>query len=151
MTMQHIKYRLWFLFLILFFGIPLVSKMLFQGKEIYPSIVLPAGVATLKSDQENIAFSRSEAYGLDESNTLIPLDHQALIAPAPVHYFRSIMQNDFGLNEQDPERLSEVQLWWREKLGQQNCGDSVLVLREIRVLAPSMAETVVEEKRFELY
>lgn len=146
------KNRIMFVILLLFLGTPLISKMLFRGKEIYPSIVMPAGVATLKFDGSEMTFKRTQLYAYDKkSNAIKPIDNSRFINPIPSQYLKHVSTNDFGLNNKESVAFVEFKKWWRDKLREQSCRDSLFIFRETRLSVPSMSEKVIYEKKYQLY
>ena len=67
-------------------------KMLFRGKEVYPSVVMPAGVALIHLSEGDLSFKFSQLYGIKkDTKKLTPLDHINFIQPAPSHFLGKIM------------------------------------------------------------
>ncbi|MFY0599808.1 MAG: hypothetical protein JXR03_09045 [Cyclobacteriaceae bacterium] len=126
--------------------------MLFRGKEIYPSIVMPAGVATLKFDGSEIAFKRTQLYAYDSlSKTVKPLKNAKFTSPIPSQYLKKVGYNDFGLKQGTSNSSKGFGDWWRAKLREQGCSDSLFLLRETKLSVPSMSEEIINEKKYQLY
>ncbi|WP_149277119.1 hypothetical protein [Pareuzebyella sediminis] len=121
----------------------------------FPSIVLPFGSNKAKV-QDITHLSINAIYGYTKDGSLKELDKSEFLQNIRVGYFDNLYNKRFGLrasnpttfktnrlgitinlqskiSEQDKERTKE---WIREKLSNQGCVDSMLILKKKEIVIP---------------
>ncbi|MBC6400857.1 MAG: hypothetical protein GDA37_07590 [Ekhidna sp.] len=130
--------------------IPLLFKYL--GLEIYPSIVMPGGIALISSTDEKVSFKRSQLYGISkERRDTIPIDVAHFLDPAPAHYFGAFQRSGFGMKNGSKEEIDEAKERWRSKLRGMECIDSLFLFRKYQATFPSGVKKILDEKSYKLY
>lgn len=165
-------------FLILFFfilGVPYALRLADRKLEIYHSVILPFGTnkAYLK---DSLRIPIKEVYGLTPDGTLKALDKATLLKHIRVAYFDLLYDARFGLKKVENRNfitnrfnipvyvkskvsekdIEETKAWFRERLKEQGCSDSLLFLkqREVIVLKDGRhieSNNIVHDTLFELY
>ncbi|WP_394749081.1 hypothetical protein [Spongiimicrobium salis] len=148
---MRLRYRntLHFFLLLIFLGGPFVLRIVDYRFEIYPSVVLPAGAKKLDLNKE-IRISVNEIYGETGEGSLKNLDNAHFLRPIRVEYLSYFYEANFGLDtpktyefttnrfaipitlksKKSLEDIKATKIWLRQRLREQGCKDSVLILKK---------------------
>ena len=165
-------------FLILFFFIlvvPYALRLADRKLEIYHSVVLPFGTnkAYLK---DSVRIPVKEVYGRTPDGTLKALDKATLLKNIRVVYFDLLYDARFGLEKVEnrnfitnrlkipvhvsskvsDQDIEETKAWFRERLKEQGCSDSLLFLKQRQMIVLKdgsyiESKEIVHDTVFELY
>lgn len=153
-----------FIFLLIFLGVPYALRIIDYRTEIYPSVVLPFGAGTVNPGDE-ISLKIYEIYGYTKDGSLKILDKSRFLQHIRVGYFDFLYEDRFGLkasgghhfnttrlgipvsmeNKVSAEDKEETKIWLRERLQEQGCKDSVLILKKTQVVIPKGGDYYVDK------
>lgn len=164
--------------LVLFFfilGVPYALRLADWKLEIYPSAVLPFGT-NKPYLKDSLRIPIKEVYGLAPDGTLKALDKATLLKHIRVVYFDLLYDARFGLakvenrdfitnrlkipvhvsSKVSEKDIEETKAWFRERLKEQGCSDSLLFLKQRQVIVLQdggyiEGKEVVHDTVFELY
>ncbi|MGI9551689.1 MAG: hypothetical protein ACR2MT_10845 [Aurantibacter sp.] len=164
-----------FIFLIVILGVPTVLRIIDYRLEAYPSIILPFGAGQVELGDE-VKITVNEVYGYSPEGHLKNLDKSQFLQCIRVRYFKFLYEDRFGLKEIENQNFETVRFgiainreskvseedrmltkeWLRERLREQGCNDSLLILKKTFVVVKSNGNfhqdtTVVNDAIFELY
>ena len=145
---------------------PFLLKTMDTKLELFPAIILPsyAGKVDYASDPSLIEF---EIYGLKKDGSQKRIDRQQFFKDVPIDYANWIIKRNFGLKESQitrnrlrwiglsyttisktsPEEVLATKTWIGERLKEQDCLDSVLLVRKNRITISKETRTM-KNKRF---
>ncbi len=135
-------------FLALVLLVPYFLRILDNRLELYPSIVLPMG-AWQTTLGEEVRVPVNEVYGITPQGELKNLEKSAFLKVIRVGYFTLLHEANFGLvkvgkrdfrtirmgipisvkSKVSQDDIRETRIWIRERLREQGCLDSVLILK----------------------
>lgn len=148
--MEGYPYKLRFYVICALLFIPMLFKYL--GLEIYPSIVMPGGIALISSTNETVSFKSAQLYGISkERRDTIPIDVAYFLDPAPTHYFGAFQRSSFGMKNGSKEEIDVAKVRWRSKLRGIGCIDSLFLFRKYQTTFPSELKEILDEKSYLLY
>lgn len=143
------------IFLIVILIVPYVLRLIDYRLEPFPSIVLPFGSnKTILGDEVRIASN--EIYGYTVNGHLKKLEKSRFLQNIRVGYFDYFYEDRFGLRDFSGHRFKTTRLgmsielkskiseadkqatkrWIRQRLLEQGCTDSVLILKKILIVIP---------------
>ncbi|MEM6737838.1 MAG: hypothetical protein AAF620_17395 [Bacteroidota bacterium] len=150
MKMEGYPYKLRVYVICVLLFIPMLFKYL--GLEIYPSIVMPGGIALISSTDEIVSFKSSQLYGISkERRDTIPIDVAYFLDPAPTHYFGAFQRSGFGMKNGSKGEIDAAKARWRLKLRRIGCIDSLFLFRKYQTIFPSELREILDEKSYLLY
>lgn len=138
-----------FLWLILFFLVPVLFRAIDRNFEVFPSVTLPSNANQVFAHRKTGVIEQ-HLYGIDAHGNRQKLDHQAFFEKIPIPYSHWIIRNDFGLDRNKPvlkttarlglaytkkpkvtsDEVVETKEWIRQQLRAQGLADSVLIIRK---------------------
>ncbi len=142
-----------FLILVIIFIIPFFIKSIDYRLELFPAVILPAGSYMCNIEKE-VSINKNEIYGIDYNGKQKKLDKEIFMGKVRMEYFNYFYKNHFGLIEYEPKKqktlhlnftynikskiskndIIETKKWLQKKLKDQNCIDSVLILKNHRIV-----------------
>ena len=162
-------------FLLIFLGIPFLLRIIDYRFEIYPSVVLPAGAKTLYTG-EDVRISVNEIYGRTANGKIKNLNNAFFLRPIREEYLSYFYKAHFGLTPSKNlqfntnklgipisltpkislEDIELTKVWLRERLREQNCLDSILILKKRTMIVRNNGafyedNTILNDTILELY
>jgi len=145
-----------FIFLLIVLGVPYALRLTDYRMELYPAVVLPF-VATKVKPGEEFKLKVYEIYAYSEEGTLKNLDKSRFLQNIRVGYFDFLYEDRFGLKTSAGRNFrtnrlgfkismkskissadkEATKIWIRERLREQGCRDSVLLLKRKQVVIPN--------------
>lgn len=136
------------LFFFLILGVPYALRLADRRLEIYHSVILPFGTNKVQL-KDSTLFPVKEIYGLTPEGALKKLDKSTFLQNIRVGYFDLLYDAHFGLQELpnrdftttrfnipvkvvskvSAEDIAATKTWIRERLKEQGCTDSLLLLK----------------------
>ncbi len=131
---------------------PFIIKIGWPSREIYPSVVMPAGAGKISIGEEGFTFKKTEicCVSLPDRKYQL-LNNSQLTNPAPVQYLSAFIKAEFGLDTKNEMLQMEGKEWWRNKLRESGCLDSVIILLTKQIETGNLSERVIDEKHINLY
>lgn len=146
---MKLRYKniVYFILLFLFLFLSLFLRAIDRNLEVFPSVTLPSFANQVRLDKE-VSLQEKELYGIDDVGNKKRLDHTKFFKNIPIQFSHTIMANNFGLDRSQPSQLvtarfkikytvgskvtekeiAETKEWLRQRLRDQNCRDSILIL-----------------------
>ena len=144
-----------FVFLLIFLGVPYALRLIDYRLEIYPSVILPFGASKARPGDE-MRLKIYEIYGYSDKGSLINLDKSGFLQNIRVGYFDFLYEDRFGLKKSGGHHFRTNRLgleismenkvssadkeatiaWIKDRLREQGCMDSVLILKKKQVVIP---------------
>jgi hypothetical protein len=144
--------------------VPYALRLIDYRLEIYPSVVLPFGASKARPGEE-MRLEIYEIYGYSEDGNLKNLDKSRFLQNIRVGYFDFLYEDRFGLKESagknfitnrlglsvsmaskiSAEDKAATVVWLRERLRDQACKDSVLILKKKQVVIPKDGQYYVDK------
>ncbi|MGD1947655.1 MAG: hypothetical protein ACFB0A_15660 [Croceivirga sp.] len=143
--------------------------------EIFPSIILPS-YSKQVDYSNNPTLIKQALYGFDKKGKLKKIDHRLFFHPIPVEYSNWIINRNLGLLEEkvqtkktgrlgisyikrpktDSGDIIETKKWIKERLQNQGCLDSIIIIRKNRITLSRGSHNIkgkklVEEIVLQLY
>ncbi len=135
------------------FVIPFLIKSIDYRLELFPAIILPSGTQKINL-KGNVFITKNEIYGIDKSGKPKKLDKATFMGNVRMEYFNYFYNHRFGLIEVknkkttttrlgipytikskiSKEDISHTKKWLMQKLRNQNCVDSILILKKHRIV-----------------
>lgn len=152
MTFRY-KNIAYFIFLIVFLVVPFLAKSIDHHFEIFPAVTLPAGSS--QCDMENeVIIPVNEIYGIAANGSEKKLNKLMFLKTIRVEFFDRLYARRFGLVPPKTKHLKTTRLnisftikskvtlddievtkrWLRERLIDQNCNDSILILKQKQII-----------------
>ncbi|SDD64367.1 hypothetical protein SAMN05421636_101291 [Pricia antarctica] len=149
---QHIRLLI---FLIVILGIPYTLRLIDYRLEPFPSIILPFGSNKTALGDE-VRLPSNEIYGYTMDGQLKKLEKSRFLQNIRVGYFDYLYEDRFGLRDFNghsfrttrlgipvklKSKISETdiqatKIWIRQRLLEQGCTDSVLILKKDLIVIP---------------
>lgn len=137
--------------LLFFLVVPFILKLKDPRLEIFPAVIFPSGAGKIEIEKDFFQPSYLELYAY-HNDAFVRMDKKKFLGGIPIHYFFTIENSNFGLEEYveefklykppvnfrikntfTPSSVAETKTWLKKQLREQGMKDSVFMVRHYHI------------------